>query len=212
MTERLIAIGDVHGCLDKLDRLLAEIGPRPGRDRLIFLGDLIDRGPDSRGVIDRVLDLIRSGLAVTALKGNHEAMLLEAVHGQLGLGLWEINGGRATLSSYGLTGRPRPEDLPAEHLSFLASQPLFLREGETIFVHAGLKPGRPLDRQEERDLLWIRKEFIYSDHDWEYKIVFGHTPFREPYVSGKLTGIDTGAVYGGRLTALILPEEKFIQV
>ncbi len=210
---RLYAIGDVHGCLGKLDALLEAIGPDPETDRLIFLGDYIDRGENPKGVIDRLLELKAAGQDLVLLKGNHEEMFLDYLAGELSAAIYAFNGGGATLSSYGLmTSEPTPADLPAEHLDLLTNLKLWHEEGGYLFVHAGLKPGLGLEKQRPEDLLWIREEFIYSTEDWRYKIVFGHTPFNEPFRSRGLIGIDTGAVYGGRLTCLVLPEEDFIRV
>jgi serine/threonine protein phosphatase 1 len=142
------------------------------------------------------------------LMGNHERMLLEALEGRRVQRFLE-NGGLETLCSYGLTidtlGR-----MPEDHVRFLGGLPLFHETEHYIFVHAGLKPGLPLASQQEKDLLWIREEFIYSDWDFGKTVIFGHTPFAQPLSKPGLIGIDTGAGFGLRLTCLKLPERQFI--
>jgi serine/threonine protein phosphatase 1 len=192
---RLLAVGDVHGCLDHLRRLIARVEPTDD-DQLVFLGDYIDRGPDGKGVLDYLLDFGRMFPNSIFLKGNHEAMVLDFLAGRQQV-LFLYNGGETTLESYGEETGIR---IPKAHLEFLeALRPSFTTE-EFIFAHAGLRPGRPLEEQDERDLLWIRDEFIDSDYDWGRTVVFGHTPLQEPLFSKNKIGIDTGAVYGRVLT------------
>ncbi len=197
--KRLLAIGDIHGCLDLFDRLLDQVAPGPD-DRLILLGDLIDRGPDSFGVIERVLALRPVLPQLTVLRGNHEQMLLDYLTGRDTL-MFLANGGGATLSSYRRAGF---DTIPDEHRDFFAGLPSLHREDGFIFVHAGLRPGIPVDQQQEDDLLWIRGPFLHSDWDFGATVVFGHTPqagiLRRP---GRI-GLDTGAVYGGSLSCLDL--------
>jgi len=192
---RLLAVGDIHGCLDRLRRLMARVEPQAA-DRVVFLGDYIDRGPDGRGVIDYLLDFGRRFPRSVFLKGNHEAMFLDFLAGRNQM-LFLYNGGGTTLLSYREEGGVR---VPKAHLDFLeALRPAFTTEG-FIFVHAGLRPGLPLEGQEERDLLWIRDEFIGSDYDWGQTVVFGHTPLQQPLLGANKIGLDTGAVYGRTLT------------
>lgn len=198
MTEsvhRLLAVGDIHGCRNLLDDLLKEVAPDEG-DRLVFLGDYVDRGPDSRGVIDRLLELQQQWPQTVYLRGNHEQMFLDFLEGR---GSWPFfaNGGRATLASYGAADG---SGIPLTHHAFLRSLPSSYCSGGFIFVHAGLRPGVPLEQQREEDLLWIREEFLASDYDWGKTVVFGHTPRTRPLLAPGRIGIDTGAVYGRQLT------------
>jgi serine/threonine protein phosphatase 1 len=196
---RIWTVGDIHGRLDKLLALLDQMEIDPAEDELVFLGDYIDRGPESKEVVDHLIGLAKSGLKCTFLKGNHEEMFLDyRLTGQNPL-IFLYNGGTATLNSYGQADAAAGQvELPAEHEAFYQELLLYYQKDGYLFVHAGLRP-------------WIREEFYWSDFDWPYKIVFGHTPFREPFRRGGLFGIDTGAVYGGVLTCLVLPEEKFLQ-
>jgi serine/threonine protein phosphatase 1 len=212
--ERCFAVGDIHGCLDKLERLMEEIGPDPRKDTLIFLGDYIDRGPDSRGVVEFILDIRETHPRVACLMGNHEEMFLDFIRDQSNRALYFLNGGRATLKSYGLDaeGPVREKDIPETHLRFFRTLLLHYEWADFIFVHAGLRPGVPLEKQDREDLIWIRNTFIFGPWEGEKKVVFGHTPFRHPYESSRRIGIDTGAVFGGPLTCLELPAMTFHQV
>jgi serine/threonine protein phosphatase 1 len=215
---RLFAIGDMHGCADELERLLGAV-TATAKDTVVFLGDYIDRGPDSRAVIDLVLAWRRSSAAqVVCLKGNHEDMAL----GYLGRGgqwgeAWHRNGGAAALRSYGLPGGASPSEaragMPDEHVAFLDSLALSHRWSRWMLVHAGVRASRPLHDQHEEDLLWIREEFLTSSIDVGATVVFGHTPHRRvlDHRPCKI-GIDTGCVYGGALTCLVLPDEVIMQV
>jgi serine/threonine protein phosphatase 1 len=209
--ERLFIVGDIHGCLAELEALLAGLPLQPG-DGLVFLGDYVDRGPDSRGVIERLLALAASSTIPTVfLRGNHEDMLLAFLgrgghYGEAFL----ANGGDATARSYGLRGGVTPDRLhaalPREHLRFLEETRLVHTAGDYVMVHAGIVPGRPLEQQSAHDLVWIRDEFIARPHGLGRTVVFGHTPCREVLVHLPYKiGIDTGCVYGGMLTALEVP-------
>jgi diadenosine tetraphosphatase ApaH/serine/threonine PP2A family protein phosphatase len=216
--KRLYAIGDVHGCVEELEALLEAIDPEPG-DKLVFLGDYVDRGPSARGVIDRLIRLRDAGRCQTVfLRGNHEDMFLSFLgergsHGEAFL----FNGGRATLASYGVvSGSPRarvPSMIPEPHLQFLRALELMHVDGNYVFVHAGISPLQPLDAQREEDLLWIREEFIRNRHRLGKTVVFGHTPQREvlwhlPYK----IGLDTGCVYGNKLSCLDVTARRLLQV
>ncbi len=232
---RIYAIGDVHGCLDELETILQKIHddcdssglastvfeekknstgtPIP---RLIFLGDYVDRGPDTKGVLDRLIKLQHTAPDTIFLKGNHEALMLEFLAAPHATERWLEWGGDETLQSYGVNpilGR-RNEDLasdlkermPAEHLSFLKNLSLTHQEGDFLFVHAGLRPGVTLDEQKEEDLLWIRKKFhkMSASERPNQVVVHGHQPVEKPLDAGWRIDVDTGACWSGRLTAVAL--------
>jgi serine/threonine protein phosphatase 1 len=209
--EHILAVGDLHARHDLLERLLDELLPTlPPRTRLVFLGDYIDRGPDAAKVVQRLIDLGRQRPETVFLMGNHERMLLDALEG-VRVPIFLYNGGLETLASYGLG----PDDigrLPEAHLDFLRGLRLYYETDAYIFVHAGLRPGVALERQEERDLLWIRDEFYDAGPDFAKTVVFGHTPFDQPLERPGLIGIDTGAVYGNVLTCLLLPDKRFFSL
>lgn len=211
MTRHIYAIGDIHGCADKLRRLIDQLDIDPERDQLVFVGDYIDRGPASFEVVEYVLGLKTTLRDVVFLKGNHEQMLEDYLVGPDKL-TFLVNGGQATLDSY-LRHRRSPQApvIPPRHQAFFKGLRLFHETENYLFVHAGLKPNVPLDQQEPRDLLWIRSRFIYSDADFGKPVVFGHTPFPEPLVQANKIGIDTGAVYGHQLTCVKLPDLVFFQ-
>ncbi|HVY88057.1 MAG TPA: metallophosphoesterase family protein [Hyphomonadaceae bacterium] len=218
---RVYAIGDVHGRADLLVKLLRELhedilkGEFVGRPILVFLGDYVDRGFQSRDVIDVLLGDMLSPFETYFLKGNHEAAMLQFL-GDPGIGpRWAEFGGAETLVSYGVRP-PRTRTsleewskaseelqakLPADHLQFLNNLDLSVRIGDYVFVHAGVRPGVPLDQQTEYDLLWIREEFLGDRRPLGAVIVHGHTPASKPYRDGRRVGLDTGAYLSGRLTA-----------
>ena len=210
--ERIFAVGDIHGCLDKLISLMGVIDIDPKKDRLLFIGDYIDRGTQSKDVVDYLIDLARRQSRVIFLKGNHELMLQLYLSGT-GRSSFLANGGQATLDSY-LKDSNYDEDnlIPSIHLDFFDNLRLYYETDQHIFVHAGLKENIPLKEQDEWDMLWIRDEFIHSDFDFGKRVIFGHTPFREPLVLENKIGIDTGAVYGNKLTCVELPAVKFYSV
>jgi serine/threonine protein phosphatase 1 len=221
---RLYAIGDIHGRLDLLDALLASIrDDQKARSEapviLIFLGDYIDRGPDSKGVVDRLLEGFPAPFSGVFLKGNHEHLLLSFIHDPYPNLDWLRNGGDAALLSYGVDieivrlasgGGPQAlaeaarrfrTALPESHLRFYEALELSCRLGDYLFVHAGVRPGAPLEAQSEEDLLWIRHEFLDSGRDFGAVVVHGHTPARFPQERTNRIGIDTYAVRTGKLTA-----------
>lgn len=209
---RIFAVGDIHGCLDKLVPLMGMINIDFKRDTLVFIGDYIDRGPDSKEVVDYLIDLTRRQTSVVLLKGNHELMLQAYLSGTDRYGFL-ANGGRATMDSYYKdSDHSGSNPIPGTHLDFFDSLRLYYVTDKYIFVHAGLKPNIPLEKQEEWDMLWIRDEFISSDFDFGKCVIFGHTPFREPLVLDNKIGIDTGAVYGNKLTCVELPAVRFYSV
>jgi serine/threonine protein phosphatase 1 len=219
------AIGDIHGRLDLLEQTLALVvedaqrHPKDVARSLVFVGDYIDRGPDSRGVIERLLDDPLPGFATVRLMGNHEDALLRFLDGHSdGLG-WLTYGGLETLMSYGVPVRALPADsvaaeelrraakaaLPAGHEAFLRQCSFHHVEDDYVFVHAGIRPGRVLDRQSPQDLLWIRDEFLRSVAPLPGSvIVHGHTICDDPQDLGHRINIDTGAFGSGRLTTLVL--------
>jgi serine/threonine protein phosphatase 1 len=205
---KIFAVGDVHGCVDKLRTLLGMIKLDWARDMMVFLGDYVDRGPDSRGVIELLLDLKkRHGDRLVFLKGNHEWMFMQFLKGEE-QDFFLQNGGIETLESYSLENGKT--DIPQSHLDFLDNLDLYFETQDYIFVHAGLRSNIPISEQSPEDLLWIRSPFLRSSYDWGKRVIFGHTPFSVPFIEGNKVGIDTGAVYGGRLTCLILPDFEFI--
>ena len=228
----LYAVGDVHGRLDLLQRLLEMIrrdaeASRADRRTLVFLGDYVDRGPDSRGVVERLLGDLPQGFDVHFLKGNHEAILLDFLAEPWRLDHWLQNGGEETMRSYGVDtqrlaqlGSPPSawrdafsEALPEAHLRFFRNLQLSVSFGDYLFVHAGLRPGVPLEAQSEADLVWIRAPFLDHAEPFGKVVVHGHTPGEEPVTRSNRVGIDTGAVFTGRLTALRLEDgsRKFLQ-
>jgi serine/threonine protein phosphatase 1 len=223
--QRIYAIGDIHGCLDRLvalHEIIAEdIMERPAeRTLLIHLGDYVDRGADSAQVIDWLIN--RPPVPaddMVNLMGNHEHMMLAALAAtdKEAAGHWLINGGADSLLSWGISRMvPAAEwapRIPLQHLMFLRDLSISHRVGPYMFVHAGIKPGVALDQQSRHDMMWIREPFLSSKADHGAVIVHGHTPKREPIVLSNRIAIDTGAVLGGSLTCVVLEEDKlgFIQ-
>ncbi len=233
---RLYAVGDIHGRDDLLARLQemirrdAEQAPEQ-RKVVVYLGDYIDRGPDSAQVIDRLiarsLSAVDAGIEELHLIGNHEAMMLSFLDDPQEGMLWLMNGGDATIASYGLDlaepgGRPLPlhalshalhAAMPASHHRFLAGLSHWHLEGGYLMVHAGIRPGVPVQQQSPRDLLWIRREFLDSDLDHGVLVVHGHTISEHPQVRANRIGIDTGARFTGCLTCLVAHGEtaEFLQ-
>ncbi len=215
-TRRTFVIGDIHGCVDEIDRLLDALSPSSA-DTLVLLGDYIDRGPSSRAVIDRMLRLRREAPRCVFLKGNHEDMFLAYMGQQGAYGeAFLFNGGEATLRSYGLeecTPAAVAARLPPEHLAFLLSLEMRFQQGRFLCVHAGIAPDRPLDDQRDEDLLWIRDGFIAHPHPFPYTVLFGHTPQREVLVDEPYKiGLDTGLVYWNKLSCLELEGLQLHQI
>ncbi|HEX6959196.1 MAG TPA: metallophosphoesterase [Ferrovibrio sp.] len=217
---RIYAIGDIHGRLDLLERLHGLIeadmaSGAPSETVIVYLGDYIDRGPDSAQVIDRLSRSRPSGIETVPLLGNHEAMMLEFLDAPYSGSLWLANGGDATLRSYHvrvpqsydellITQRALRGALPRHHWKFLEGLPAGRRFGDYLFVHAGIKPGLPLDRQAREHMIWIRDSFLDSEIDHGMVVVHGHTVVHEVEWRPNRIGIDTGAYTTGRLTALVL--------
>lgn len=219
--ERIYAIGDIHGRADLLDELLAlidadNIARGPAKIRLIFLGDLIDRGPDSKGVVERLMDLKARYPDTHILLGNHEEVFLQALRtGSLGALRYALRiGADTTIQSYGITGddymRASIEQLlgmsqaavPAEHLDFMDDFEDIVFVGDYVFVHAGVRPDKPLDRQKINDLRWIRDDFLDYRGTLEKIVVHGHSIADQVEITQHRIGLDTGAYASGVLTAM----------
>jgi serine/threonine protein phosphatase 1 len=192
---RLLAIGDIHGCLEQLKALMKQVMPTSS-DKIVFLGDYVDRGPASAGVIDYLIEFGAAFPATVFLRGNHEQMFAEYLEGHDPTAFL-MNGGLRTLSSYVDSGQ---WPIPSSHHSFLETLINYYETEDYIFVHAGLRPDIPLLDQDNNDLIWIRREFISSTYDWGKSVVYGHTPLKEPFLAKSRLGLDTGCVYGRQLT------------
>ncbi|WP_247875842.1 metallophosphoesterase family protein [Azospirillum sp. TSH100] len=228
------AIGDIHGCLGQLDRLLdrvradADRSSAAGQRWLIFLGDYIDRGPDSAGVVDRLASLSLPGFSTRCLIGNHEQAMLEFLRDPVSGRDWLRFGGVATLASYGIANLHDLDGaasllslhdalcrrLPSSHRRFLETLEPMAIVGDYAFVHAGIRPSIPLADQTEHDLCWIRDSFLGFAGPHEKRIVHGHSISPFPEVRNNRIGIDTGAYAGGPLTSVVLcgMTIRFIQV
>ncbi len=232
---RVYAVGDIHGRVDLLaalhDRILDDAAAAAGRKVLVYLGDYVDRGPWSFEVVDMLIEAPLEGFEIVHLKGNHEDFLLRFLEENPGKSLeenleeadlWFINGGDATLPSYKVPVLTLPfglaeletarraflAALPPSHMTFFQGLRMFHVEGDYLFVHAGIRPGVPLDEQDEEDLLWIREGFLDWDADFGHMVVHGHTPDVEIDVRPNRIGIDTGAFYTDRLTGLVAEGES----
>ena len=211
---KIFAIGDIHGCLEKLKDLMPKTGIDNQNDTLIFIGDYIDRGKFSSEVVDHVIRLQKEYKKVVCLRGNHEDMFAHYLEG-MNEDMYLNNGGINTLHSYEIIlsddTEERKRKIPAEHRKFFESLLPYYETEDYIFVHAGMKPGLSLQEQTMHDLLWIRHEFIDAEYDFGKTVVFGHTPLNNPLINKNMIGIDTGAVYGGKLTCVELPKIKIYQ-
>jgi serine/threonine protein phosphatase 1 len=222
-SDRLYAIGDIHGRSDLLDRMVTAIShdleDHPiGKALTVTLGDYVDRGPDSRGVIER-LSRNPFPTALVALKGNHESLFERFMEDPSVAGQWRRLGGLETLHSYGvpvasvMMGKNYEEAaaalraaIPPAHLEFLGSLWTSLVVGKYFLCHAGVRPRVPLDRQREEDLLWIREDFLRSRADFGKIVVHGHTPTESPEILPNRINIDTGAFMTGQLTCVVLEQ------
>lgn len=223
---RIYAIGDIHGRADLLGDLQALIAQDAdhapeSRKVVVYLGDYIDRGPDSAGVIDQLIDGPLAGLEQVFLMGNHEEFFMEFLDNPEVGTVWIKNGGDATLASYGIEGakyctaldlgilsKSLHDALPDDHIDFLNGLSVSHREEDYLFVHAGIRPGVPLDRQRDDDMLWIREPFLGSFEEHEVVVVHGHTPVDEAEVHNNRIAVDTGAVWSGCLTAVVLHGDR----
>lgn len=219
---RAYVVGDIHGRLDLLNEMIARIEAdlvaRPVRKSLlVFVGDLIDRGPQSAQVVERLRTYRRHGVQPIFLLGNHEEVLLRILAGDMSLiPSWLRFGGIECLDSYGVSGRKvnrqKPEQalatiraaVPKSHVQFLHSFHDTCRFGDYLFVHAGIRPGVELERQSQTDLRWIREPFLFDETDHGFTVVHGHTIRPEVEERANRIGIDTGAYRTGVLTALVI--------
>jgi serine/threonine protein phosphatase 1 len=209
---KIFVVGDIHGCFDKLYALMDKIPVNYSQDQLIFIGDYIDRGQSSVDVLDYLTDFKKLVPKTIFLKGNHEDMLQNYLDGSDRF-TYLLNGGQRTLDEYlNRSSSPKAFPIPSKHLEFFNSLHLYYQTEDYIFVHAGLRKKVPLESQEKMDLLWIRDDFIHSNFNFGKRVIFGHTPFKEPLLQSNKIGIDTGAVYGNRLTCVQLPEIEFFSV
>lgn len=227
---RVYAIGDIHGCADAIDELHAKImqdaASFAGERIVVYLGDYIDRGPDSRGTVDRMLRRVPKGFSAHFLKGNHEAALLDFLDHAETYRVWRSYGAPETLMSYGI--RPPLFDavekyeetrlalrraLPRDHLAFFSNLESRVVIGDYAFVHAGIRPGISIAGQDEADLFWIRDEFLDCPAPFEKVVVHGHTPVPTPQRFANRIAVDTGAYATGILSCAVLEGSgcRFIQ-
>lgn len=228
---RLYAIGDVHGRRDLLAEMHARIRAEIIREhppdwRIVHLGDYVDRGPDAKGVLDLLIAAVQADRRVVMLAGNHDLGFLEFLAKPDPEGLFARFGGVQTAHSYGVELHPDDMDrfrdaaaklvgqVPPKHLAFLRDLEFSCAFGDFFFCHAGIRPGIPLDRQDEMDLIWIRDTFLLWPHLHPKVIVHGHTPTAEPEIRANRVNIDTGAYSTGRLTALVIdgPRKRLMSV
>ena len=216
---RVYAIGDIHGCAEQLANLHAaiaeDLAARPVASALLLhVGDYVDRGVDSRGVIERLAGGSPiPGTEMVNLMGNHENTMIDALSGERAAATdWLFAGGRPSLKSYGVDpDSPREtwrSQIPEAHMAFLKGLKLMHREGGYAFVHGGVRPGVPLEDQARDDVLRMRQPFLYSEMDFGAVVVHGHSPVKAPVIRHNRIAIDTGAVFGGDLTCLVLEEDQ----
>ena len=226
---RIYAVSDIHGCADLLREVFAAIDHHlaragPARTLHVFLGDYIDRGPASRQTIDLLIERSRRHESIF-LKGNHEAFLFEVLQDASRLEAWKQYGGFQTLMSYGLAPSIKPDRdeqnelvqallhcMPNHHRRFFGNLKSSFSCGDFFFAHAGVKPGVPLRRQREEDLLWIRDEFLQSEQAFGKFVVHGHTPVSKPEIRPNRINIDTGAYATGVLTLLTIQGDRMFAI
>jgi diadenosine tetraphosphatase ApaH/serine/threonine PP2A family protein phosphatase len=223
---RIYAVGDIHGRIDLLQELAAtmrsDLKAFPAARAIeVYVGDYVDRGPGTRDVVEWLIATPPLGERRICLMGNHEDLLLRALDDASEMSNWLYNGGGETIVSYLSDGNPRREfptneslraafrdALPAAHCAFFSSLPRTAEFGGYLFVHAGVRPGRPLKDQDPEDLIWIRGPFLDSVVDFGKIVVHGHTPVTAPDIRSNRINIDTGAVFSGNLTCLVLEADK----
>ncbi|MBL8544355.1 MAG: serine/threonine protein phosphatase [Hyphomonadaceae bacterium] len=221
------AVGDIHGRADLLARMFelleADMRKSRGPACVVFLGDYVDRGPDSAEVIDLLLLGRPEGARLRFLKGNHEAAMLSFLTDPAAGRAWLQHGGLETLASYQVSplpslgaapseveaaGKALQQKLPQSHRAFLSGLERFVLIGDYLFAHAGVDPAKSLAGQDDRDLLWIRRRFLDDQRRWEHCVVHGHTPHDQPFADARRIGVDTGAYFSGVLTAARLEGEQ----
>lgn len=203
------AIGDIHGCLNELIELVRLVQQKHEIGKWIFIGDYIDRGPDSKGVIDFIKDFHlnpKCNAGVYALRGNHEEMLLDTYKHLLDLSWWFGNGGEATVKSF---GNINARHIPQEYIEWMDSRLYYHDDGKRFFVHAGVNQ-KPPEKTPKEDMLWIRDSFLKGNKSWGRYIVHGHTPYMDKMISKTpyRLNLDSGCVYGGHLTCAIFNDEQ----
>lgn len=212
---KTFVFGDIHGCRKQFAELMDKINPDPVRDTLVFLGDYIDRGPDSKGVVDELKSLRLTFKKMIALKGNHEDAFLNYLAGREREFFLTI-GGRQTLKSYGVVDQQQAIDktcIPTDHLDFFNNLLPYWEDDKYIYVHAGLQPGVHLSQQSSHWLLWSDgNQMLEQDYDFGKCVVFGHTVQNDPLIRPNRIAVDSGAVFGGRLTCVVLPDEEVVSV
>jgi len=225
---RIYAIGDIHGTLPPLlelhERIMAEEKKRAPKERkvIIYLGDYIDRGLQSKEVIEHLISAPLPGFEQIFIKGNHEHAMMEFLRGPERKDTWLLWGGDATIQGYGVPlehhlfnninlkeiATSLAKKIPETHKKFFSKLRIQHIEGDYIFVHAGFRPGIPLAEQQDEDKMMIRDEFIYSPKNFGKTVVFGHTIFNEPFIASGRIGVDTGSYASGKLTAAVLENDK----
>jgi serine/threonine protein phosphatase 1 len=213
---RIFAIGDIHGCCNTFKKLLLEKLAIQKSDKIYCVGDYVDRGKDSKGVIDLIIDLRIKGYRIYTIRGNHEQMMLDSVIDRERLHLWIQNGGMETLKSFGISS---VNELPAEYLAFLEQTEFFIETSKYIFVHAGLNFRIENPFMDKEAMLWIRDDYFDKSKINDRILIHGHTPMPLKYLSKQLNSgkinIDGGCVYSfrpsfGNLVALSLPDMQLI--
>lgn len=210
-------IGDIHGCLKTLNRLLRQIIGAGGFDKLIFVGDYIDRGPDSKGVLDRIIGLQKKygRERIITLMGNHEYMCLNFYQwhedddyhmGQI----WGYNGGWQTIKSFNIADFDLEDKVPEKYLDWMLECPVHYEDEEYFYCHAGVLPDIALKDQKNYTMLWERYDFLSSDFDWGKVVIHGHTVIKAPQTKHNRVSIDTGCVYGNLLTAFNTKTKEFL--
>lgn len=225
--KRVFVIGDIHGCADELNVLITHLEKKEAvsaQDLIIFVGDYIDRGPNTRGVLDALVKLRKKFPKTVFLAGNHELMMFACLANHLNMGVidnWVKNGGLQTLQSFGVTENVAPEliirkledSLSREHKEFFGCFERYVIFEDYCFVHAGVNPLRDLKSQLDQDIFWIRQEFINNIHYLKKTIIFGHSPFEDVFFNLPYKiGIDTGCVFGNFLSCLELKNKRVLQV
>jgi serine/threonine protein phosphatase 1 len=218
--KRIFAIGDIHGCLDELNILLESLVIKANAskdDIFIFIGDYIDRGPNSAGVIERLLEWEINFPTSIFLCGNHEQFLIKTLLGnEVSAQSWLKNGAIESLQSWKINLADISSletKLPKEHLDFFLDKlERYVISDDFIFVHAGINPSKSIFLQLDETIYWVRDEFIHSDFNFGKRVIFGHTPVEDILIQPNKIGIDTGCVYNGSLSAINLTEKILYQV